>query len=125
MEESDETVDAVVEVTVRAHVLGVGLGERSKGRGQVGLSWGLGTAQPDGDDEDPLLIGGLLIVALKLKAIGLARKLGAHTVVTQNHQDNPMSDLNRRLGFIEVNSMTEYVRQLDQKKLQPADLDKA
>ena len=54
-----------------------------------------------------------LSMALKLKAIGLARKLGAHTVMTQNHQDNPMLDLNRRLGFIEFNSMTEYVRQLD------------
>ncbi|MEE2758221.1 MAG: GNAT family N-acetyltransferase [Myxococcota bacterium] len=60
-----------------------------------------------------------LSTALKFKALRLARKLGAHTLVTQNHQDNPMLDLNRRLGFTEVNSMTEYVRQLDANNQEP------
>ena len=38
-------------------------------------------------------------VLLKSAAIGLARNLGAGELTTQNHQKNPMFDLNKALGF--------------------------
>ena len=50
-----------------------------------------------------------LSTALKIKAMILAKTLGARTLVTQNHQDNPMLALNQRLGFVRFDAMTEYV----------------
>ncbi len=50
-----------------------------------------------------------LSVALKVKAVALARSLGASTVTTQNHQDNPMFALNQRLGFQVTDSAIEYL----------------
>jgi len=47
--------------------------------------------------------------ALKLKALELAEAIGARRLVTQNHRDNPILALNQRLGFQQMNLMTEYL----------------
>ena len=49
-------------------------------------------------------------IALKVLAIELAKEVGAHTIVTQNHQDNPLLALNLKLGFERTDAMMEYSR---------------
>ena len=47
--------------------------------------------------------------ALKLGAFKLAKALGAQEVTTQNHQDNPILEINQRLGFTEIEVIYEYL----------------
>ena len=51
-------------------------------------------------------------MALKVLGVRLAKDIGAHTITTQNHQDNPMFTLNQKLGFNHTNTMTEYALNL-------------
>jgi len=48
--------------------------------------------------------------ALKLEAFELAKSLGAQGITTQNHHNNPILDINQRLGFTEVDIIYEYIR---------------
>jgi len=51
-------------------------------------------------------------LALKVLGVQLAKDIGAHTIITQNHQDNPMFSLNQKLGFQRTNTMMEFARPL-------------
>jgi GNAT superfamily N-acetyltransferase len=42
-----------------------------------------------------------LAFILKYKAFAFAKKLGAQYVTTQNHTDNPMLEINKKLGFVQ------------------------
>jgi GNAT superfamily N-acetyltransferase len=51
-------------------------------------------------------------VALKCEAIRMARALGVHKIITQNHENNFMFQLNMRFGFTHYETVIEGVKLL-------------
>lgn len=54
-----------------------------------------------------------LSTALKLKAFEHAAEIGAEIITTQNHHNNPMLDLNSKLGFERMDSLVEFTRSIE------------
>jgi GNAT superfamily N-acetyltransferase len=53
-----------------------------------------------------------IATALKVRAHELARSLGAATIVTDNEENNPMYDLNVRLGFRPTHAWLQFRKEL-------------
>jgi GNAT superfamily N-acetyltransferase len=53
-----------------------------------------------------------IATALKARAIGFAKERGARVIRTENEENNPMYDLNVRLGFRPVPAWWTYRKEL-------------
>ena len=54
-----------------------------------------------------------IATALKVRAIGFARERGARAIKTENEENNPMYDLNVRLGFRPIPAWWTYRKELN------------
>jgi mycothiol synthase len=54
-----------------------------------------------------------IATALKVRAIGFARERGARAIKTENEENNPMYDLNVRLGFRPIPAWWTYRKELE------------
>jgi GNAT superfamily N-acetyltransferase len=52
-----------------------------------------------------------IATALKVTSLQQAQKLGTHAVKTDNEENNPMYQINRRLGFMLQPAILEFSRQ--------------
>ena len=52
-----------------------------------------------------------IATALKVRAIDFAKRTGAHTIQTDNEENNPMYDLNMQLGFKPLPRWSDYIKE--------------